>query len=79
MFSPDGRRIAFASNRSGPARTGQIWLMNTGGGDLRQLSHGPWSHAQPARSADGKSIFAYQLLETETDEFGRIVRIGVGE
>jgi len=79
VFSPDGRRIAFASNRSGPARTGQIWLMNIDGGDLKQLSHGPWSHAQPAWAADGKSIYAYQLLETEDDEFGSIVRIEVGE
>jgi len=79
VFSPDGKRIAFASNRSGPARTGQVWLMSSDGGDLRQLSHGPWSHAQPAWSPDGKSIYAYQLLETEDDEFGSIVRIEAGE
>jgi len=78
-FSPDGRRIAFASNRSGPARTGQIWLMDSDGGALRQLSQGPWSHAQPAWAADGKSLFAYQLSETETDEFGSIVRITVSD
>jgi len=77
VFSPDGKRIAFASNRSGPARTGQIWLMNVDAGDMSQLSHGPWSHAQPAWSADGKRIYAYQLQETETDEFGSIVRIEV--
>jgi len=77
VFSPDGLRIAFASNRSGPARTGQVWLMNSDGSGLRQLSQGPWSHAQPAWAYDGQSIYAYQLAETETDEFGSIVRITV--
>jgi Tol biopolymer transport system component len=75
VFSPNGQRIAFASNRSGPARTGQIWLVNSDGSGLRQLSQGPWSHAQPAWAQDGQSIFAYQLTETEADEFGSIVRI----
>lgn len=75
VFSPDGKRIAFASNRSGPARTGQIWLMNIDGSGLLQLSQGPWSHAQPAWGSDGQSIYAYQLVETEDDEFGSIVRI----
>jgi len=79
VYSPDGKHIAFASNRSGPARTGQIWLMNSDGGDLRQLSQGPWSHAQPAWSSDGQSIYAYQLSETEDAEFGSIVRIGINE
>jgi TolB protein len=77
VFSPDGKQIAFASNRTGPALTGQIWLVNADGSDLRQISHGPWSHAQPAWSYDGKSIYAYQLKETATDEFGSIVRIAI--
>jgi TolB protein len=75
VWSPDGNRIAFASNRSGPARSGQVWLMNTDGGDLRQVSHGPWSHAQPAWAFDGQAIFAYQLEETEDYEFGSIIKI----
>jgi len=78
-FSPDGQRIAFASNRRGPARTGQIWLMNTDGSGLQQLSQGPWSHAQPAWAFDGQSIYAYQLSETEDYEFGSIVRLQVTE
>jgi len=79
VFSPDGKRIAFASNRSGPARTGQIWSMNPDGSELQQLSQGPWSHAQPAWSYDGKSIYAYQLEESENHEFGSIVSIKVTE
>ncbi len=77
VFSPDGSRIAFASNRSGPALTGQIWLMNIDGTGLQQLSTGPWSHAQPAWSFDGQTIYAYHLSETADDEFGSIVSIKV--
>jgi len=79
LWSPDGSRIAFASNRSGPARTGQIWLMKPDGSDLQQLSDGPWSHAQPAWAFDGHSIYAYQLKETEDYEFGTVVRIAIKE
>lgn len=77
VYSPDGSRIAFASNRSGPARTGQIWLMNTDGTQLLQLSKGPWSHAQPAWALDGLTIYAYQLSETADYEFGSIVSMKV--
>ncbi len=79
VFSPDGSRIAFASNRSGPAYTGQIWTMNLDGTDLRQVTFGPWSHVQPAWSFDGKSLFAYQHEETSDYEFGTVVKITVGE
>ena len=79
VFSPDGKRIAFASNRSGPARTGQIWLMNSDGTGLQQLSKGPWSHAQPAWAFDGQAVYAYQLSETANYEFGSIVSIKVTE
>jgi len=75
VWSMDGQQIAFASNRSGPALTGQIWLMNTDGSGLQQISEGPWSHAQPAWAFDGKSIYAYQLKETAEYEFGTVVRI----
>jgi len=79
VWSPDGQRIAFASNRSGPANSGQIWTMKPDGSDLKQVSHGPWSHVQPAWSSDGKSIYAYQHEETEDHEFGSVVRIRLEE
>jgi len=77
VFSPDGNQIAFASNRTGPALTGQIWLVNPDGSGLRQVSYGPWSHVQPAWAHDGQSVYTYQHKETTTDEFGSIVRIAI--
>ena len=52
--------IALASNRADSANTGQIWLMNPDGSGPRQVSEKGWAHAQPAWSADSKSIYAYQ-------------------
>lgn len=76
-WSVDGGQIAFASNRSGPALSGQIWLMNADGAGLRRLTEAPWSHAQPSWANDGKSIYAYQFRETPDYEFGTVVRIGL--
>jgi Tol biopolymer transport system component len=77
LWSSDGQRIVFASNRAGPALTGQIWVMNADGTGVRQLSNGRWSHVQPAWSSDGDWIYAYQNEETPDYEFGSIVRIAV--
>lgn len=75
VWSPDGRMIAFSSNRSGPANVGQIYVVNADGTGLRQITTGPWSHAQPSWSPDGSRIFAYRLQETAEYEFGDIVAI----
>lgn len=72
-WSPDGTRIAFASNRAGPASVGQVYVANVDDGTLVKLSDGA-SHAQPAWTRDGKSIFAYRLWEGDGYEFGGIVR-----
>jgi dipeptidyl aminopeptidase/acylaminoacyl peptidase len=37
VFSPDGKRIAFISNRSG---TPQVWLVNASGGEPKQITKG---------------------------------------
>jgi len=79
VWSPDGARIAFASNRAGPANVGQIYIVNIDGSELRQVSGGPWSHVQPAWSSDGSKIFAYQNQETSTYEFGDVVVIDLPE
>ena len=40
-WSPDGRKIAFASNRAG---TPQVFVMNADGSGVTQLTHGSESH-----------------------------------
>jgi Tol biopolymer transport system component/serine/threonine protein kinase len=54
-FSPDGRRIAFESGRSGESE--EIWLANADGTNPVQLTHGPgvWQ-GSPSWSPDGRRI-----------------------
>jgi Tol biopolymer transport system component len=77
MWSPDSRRLAFASNRLGPANVGQIFIVNADGTDLRQITAGSPGYAQPSWSPDGKRIYAYQNVETADYEFGDVVVIDV--
>lgn len=79
VWSPDGTRIAFSSNRAGPALVGQIYVVNADGSGLQQITTGPWSHAQPSWSADGRSVYAYEHQETSDYEFGDIVVIDITE
>ena len=77
VWAPDSKRLAFASNRMGPANVGQIFVVNADGNGLRQITTGPRGYAQPSWSADGKKIFAYQNTETAEYEYGGIVVIDV--
>lgn len=52
-WSPDGRRIAFASDRGGEF---EIWVVDADGGGLRQVTSGPGAKTWPAWSPDGRSI-----------------------
>ena len=53
-FSPDGTRIAFTSNRSGPQ---EIWICRSDGSDVVQLTHlGHGRTGTPRWSPDGRRI-----------------------
>jgi len=55
QFSPDGRRIAFCSLRSGDAM--EVWVANTDGSSAEQLTHGPGRfQCGPSWSPDGRRI-----------------------
>lgn len=52
-WSPDGRRIAFASQREGSY---DIYTMTTDGGEVKQLTTAATQESEPAWSPDGASI-----------------------
>ena len=52
-FSPDGRSIAYASDRAGNF---DIWVQALDGSQPRQLTHSPAPDTQPAWSPDGTGI-----------------------
>jgi dipeptidyl aminopeptidase/acylaminoacyl peptidase len=55
-WSPDGKHIAFLSDRAGGRGGDQIWLLNRAGGEARQLSRSAHEISQFAWSPDGTRI-----------------------
>lgn len=64
--SPDGKTIAFSSDRSG--RT-MIFTMNADGGGVKRLTHAGQFNASPAWSPDGKKIAFAGFEENHFDVF----------
>lgn len=52
-WSPDGRHLAFLSDRSGSR---QVWVMPADGGEPWQVTHGPYPAGEIVWSADGRTI-----------------------
>ena len=55
-WSPDGKRIAFSSNRDGNFENFQIYVMDADGANPQRLTNNDFYDAQPSWSPDGKRI-----------------------
>lgn len=64
-FSPDGQRIAFASNRAG---NWDIWVIGLQGGRPTQITHSPLHEVHPTFSRDGKQL-AYCQFNDRTNQW----------
>ena len=53
VFSPDGKRVAFASNRSG---SWEIYVVDLDGNPLRQVTQGGGDSMHPSWSRDGSQL-----------------------
>ena len=54
-WSPDGRQIVFASNRTGSGRA-QLYMMNRDGSGTERLTNDPGRSTEPAWSPDGEKL-----------------------
>jgi Tol biopolymer transport system component len=77
LWSPDGQWVVFASNRAGPALTGQLWFVKPDGEGLHQFTAGDWGHAQPSFSAVGDQVLAYRFQEFPNWEYGGVVLLPI--
>lgn len=79
-FSPDGRHIAFVSDRSGVTN---LWIANADGGDPRQISRETALNvmAAPAWSPDGRRLVVSRLVHSllAFELWGFPIDGGVGE
>lgn len=64
VFSPDGRRLAYVSDRSGAEN---LWIADRDGANPRQLTlhDGNTVFASPAWSSDGRAVFVSRFREDQ--------------
>lgn len=83
-WSPDGTRLAFASERGGDDVTGSsysIWTVHVRSGELRRLTDGPYEDYDPVWHPDGTAISfvrAGHLDGVERDGSGTIASVPAG-
>jgi Tol biopolymer transport system component len=68
VWSPDGRRIAFSSDRGG-ARFSDIYVMNADGSRPRRLTRSPADDISPAWSPNGRRIAFVSDRGTTTSDY----------
>jgi dipeptidyl aminopeptidase/acylaminoacyl peptidase len=64
MFSPDGRRIAFNSNRTYQS---EVYVMNADGSDILRLTNSEIASSRPTWSPDGQYIAFLSSVVDETN------------
>jgi TolB protein len=70
-FSPDGKKIAFSTDRDTPPtgdpagrdREGEIYVMDSDGKNVHRLTHSPNWDGSPAWSLDGQIIYFYAIRD----------------
>lgn len=70
VWSPGGRQIAFLSNRSDKEKPSQIYLIETGGGEARQLTHIEGEIQDFLWTPDGKNLVC-EIRKTDADVITR--------
>ena len=66
-WSPDGKRIAFSSDRKGDAVNPEIYAMDADGGNLQRLTENRHDDESPSWSPNGKRIAFYSLRDKNAD------------
>ncbi|MEM7282610.1 MAG: DPP IV N-terminal domain-containing protein [Pseudomonadota bacterium] len=64
-WSPDGKTIAFASDRDKKPGTGDIYLMDADGSNIRQLTDMDTKDGYPFFSPDGRYLYFNSLREAQ--------------
>ena len=66
-WSPDGKRIAFESDRKGDVVNWDIYVMAVDGGNLQRLTENRVSDSSPSWSPDGKRIAFVSYRDENTE------------
>lgn len=67
--SYDGRRVVF-SRRSGDNPWWQVWMVDADGGNLHQITQGPYHHVMPTWLPDGRIAMSTTRLGTRDEYHG---------
>lgn len=78
-WTPDSRTVLFTSNRGGRSNQGQLYIAGTDGSNLKRITGLEDSILQASVSKDGKIVYAQRNWETDTYEYGHIVKINIHE